>query len=128
VTLAVGLFGLFVAVLGIAGVLSPRRLLARVTRAQSQMGLYSIAALRLLVGVALWLAAPDSRASSYLQLVGVLALVSGALTPFFGVRRFEAILGWWRKRSPWVVRLWSSLLVLFGLSLVWAVFPVDRAA
>jgi hypothetical protein len=128
VTLAVGLFGLFVAVLGIAGVLSPRRLLALVTRAQSQMGLYSIAALRLLVGVALWLAAPDSRASSYLQLVGVLALVSGALTPFFGVRRFEAILGWWRKRSPWVVRLWSSLLVLFGLSLVWAVFPVDRAA
>jgi len=39
------------------------------------------------------------------------------------VERFEAILGWWRARPPWMVRAWSGFVVLFGLSLVWAVLP-----
>jgi hypothetical protein len=98
-TFALTLFGLFVVALGIAGVASPRRLLAVVTRAQSQMGLYSIACVRLLLGMALLLAA------------------SG----------FEAILAWWRRRASWVVRLWSLFVALFGASLVWAVLPLERA-
>jgi hypothetical protein len=127
-TLAVALFGLFVAALGAAGILSPARLLALVTRAQSQLGLNLIAGLRLLAGVALLFAAPSSRAPLYLQILGVLSLVSGAVTPFFGVRRFEAILAWWRRRPPWAVRLWSAFVLGFGLSLVWAVLAFERAA
>ena len=127
-TLAVTLFGLFIAALGLAGLVSPPRLLALVARARSQLGLYFIAGLRLLLGVALLLAAPSSRAVLYLQVLGWLALVSGILTPFFGVRRFEAILEWWRERTPWVVRLWCGFVLLFGLSLVWVVFPLERAA
>lgn len=127
-TLAVALFGLFVATLGAAGLLSPQWLLALVTRGQSWLGVYFIAGLRLLVGVALLFAAPSSRAPLYLIGLGALALVSGIVTPFFGVRRFEAILGWWRQRDPWIVRLWSTFVLVFGLSLVWAVFPLERAA
>lgn len=126
--LAVALFGLFIAALGTAGVLSPRRLLGLVTRVQSQLGLYFMAGLRLLMGAALLLSASASRAPLYLQVLGVLALLSGIGTPFFGVRRFEAMLGWWRARPTWVVRLWSLFVVAFGLSLVWAVLPVLRAA
>jgi hypothetical protein len=127
-TLAVALFGLFIAALGMAGLVSPERLLALVARAQSQLGLYFIAGLRLLLGVALLLAAPSSRAVPYLQLLGWIAIVSGIVTPFFGVRRFEAILEWWRQRTPWAVRLWCGFVLFFGLSLVWAVFPLERAA
>ncbi len=127
-TLAVAVFGLFVAVLGVAGLLSPERLLALVTRAQSQLGLYFMAGFRLLLGVALLLAASSSRAPLYLQGLGSLSLVSGVITPFFGVHRFEAILDWWRRRSPWAVRLWSAFVLLFGVSLVWAVLPLERAA
>lgn len=122
-TLAVALFGLFVAALGLAGVLSPERLLSAVTEAQSRLGIHGIAALRLLIGGALLVAASSSRAPLYLTLLGGLSLVSGALTPFVGARRFEAILDWWRSRSRWVVRLWSAFVVAFGSSLVWAVFP-----
>jgi hypothetical protein len=125
-TLAVALFGLFVAVLGAVGIASPRRLLDRVTRVQSQAGLYSIAGLRLGVGLALLLAAPESRLPPYLQVLGVLALISGAATPFVGVSRFEAILDWWRRRGPGFVRAWSGLVLLFGASLLWAVFPLQR--
>lgn len=127
-TLAVALFGLFVATLGVAGLLSPQWLLALVTRGQSWLGVYFIAGLRLLVGLALLFAAPSSRAPLYLIALGALALVSGIVTPFFGVRRFEAILDWWRQRDPWIVRLWSTFVLVFGLSLVWAVFPLERAA
>ena len=127
-TLTVGLFGLFVAALGVAWVLSPERLLGLVTRAQSQLGLYFIAGLRLFLGVALLLAAGTSRAPLFLQILGGVSLVSGAITPFFGVERFEAILGWWKRRPPWLVRIWSGFVILFGLSLVWAVLPLERAA
>jgi hypothetical protein len=125
-TLAVALFGLFVAALGASGVLSPERLLALVTRAQAQLGLYFIAGIRLLIGVAFLLAAPASRAPLYLQVLGGLTLVAAVVTPFFGMRRFEAIVAWLRRRDPRLVRLWSALVLLFGLSLVWAVFPLRQ--
>ncbi len=116
-------FGLFVACLGAAGLASPSALLDLVTRAQTRMGLYGIAALRLAVGAALLLAAPRGRAPLLLQVVGVLALVSGAITPLFGVERFRAILDWFRRRSPGWVRGWSLCVLGFGLGLVWAVLP-----
>ena len=122
-TLAVALFGLFVAALGLAGVVSPDRLLAVITHAQSRLGLYGLAGLRLLIGVALLLAASASRAPLYLMILGGLALASGVLSPFVGARRLEAILTWWRSRSPGAVRLWSAFALAFGLSVVWAVFP-----
>jgi hypothetical protein len=124
-TLAVALFGLFVAVLGGVGIASPERLLALVTRVQSQPGLYFMAGLRLFLGLALLLAAPDSRAPLYLQGLGVLSLIAGAATPFVGVARFEAILDWWRRRGPGFVRACSGCVLLFGASLVWAVFPLQ---
>jgi hypothetical protein len=127
-TLAVALFGLFVAALGLVGLLSPARLLDLVTRAQSRAGPYGIAGLRLSMGAVLLLAAPSSRASLYLQILGVLSLISGAATPFVGVRRLEAILAWWRQRAPWVVRIWSVFVLGFGLSLVWAVLPAGPVA
>ena len=127
-TLAVALFGLFIAALGVAGMASPPQLLALVTRAQSQLGLNLIAFVRLLLGGALLFSAPDSRAPTYLLILGAVSVVSGLVTPFFGVRRFETILDWWRERPPGVVRLWSAFVLLFGLSLVWAVFPVAWAA
>jgi hypothetical protein len=125
--LAVALFALFIVAMGIAGVLSPRRLLLMVTRAQSRFGLHFLAGFRLLVGAALLLAAPSSRAPLYLEVLGWLSLLSGLVTPFVGARRLEAILAWWRERSNGAVRVWSVLVLLFGISLAWAVFPQGSA-
>lgn len=122
-TLAVAVFGLFVAALGLVGLFSPERLLAVVTDAQSRLGLYGIAGLRLLIGAALLLAAPMSRAPLYLTVLGGLSLVSAAVTPLVGARRLEAILDWWRARSRGAVRAWSGFVLCFGASLVWAALP-----
>jgi len=126
-TFVVAIFGLVVAGLGLAGIASPERLLALVTRSQADLGPYGLAGLRLLVGGALLLAAPPSRAPLYLTILGGISLVSGALTPFVGSRRFEAILDWWRARPAWAIRLWSAFVVVFGSSLVWAVLPPTLA-
>ncbi len=125
-TVLVVLVGLLVSALGACGLVSPQRLLHLVTRAQSRLGLYFIAGFRLLTGAALLLAAPTSRAPLYLQILGVVSLLSGAVTPFFGVARFEAILDWWRRQASWLVRVWSVVALALGLSLVWAVLPTER--
>jgi hypothetical protein len=125
-TLAVTLFGVFIAVLGVVGFLSPPRLLALVARAATQLGLYLIAGVRLLLGATLLIIAPSSNAPTYLQILGVVAIFSGIITPFFGVRRFERMLDWWRKLPAWSIRLWSVFVFVFGLSLIWAVIPMGQ--
>jgi hypothetical protein len=125
-SLAVALFGLLIAAFGVIGLRSPERLLDLVGRAVSNLGLYLIAGFRLLLGIALLLSASSSRAPLYLQILGAVAIFSGVITPFFGVHRFEAVLEWWRKWDRSVIRLWSALVLIFGLSLIWAVMPMAR--
>jgi hypothetical protein len=127
VILAVALFGVFLVALGLTGMASPPRLFAFVARWQSQPGLYTAAGIRILLGVALILAAPDSRAPHYLQAFGGIALLAGVATPFFGLRRFAALLAWWREQDAAIVRLWCLVVTLVGCSFVWAVFPAPGA-
>jgi hypothetical protein len=119
----VALFGAAVVGLGLAGLASPARLLDLVSRAQTTLGLYLIAALRIFLGVAFWLAADASRAPLGLKVFGVLAFVAGVATPLFGLRRFAALVDWWRRQPEAVVRAWSALVAVFGASLVWAGLP-----
>jgi hypothetical protein len=128
VTLAVALFGILIIFLGLTGVVSPPRLFSLVSRWQSQLGLYLMAGIRILLGAALLFASADSRAPVYLQVFGGVALLAGVATPFFGLRRFEALLGWWRQRPLMIVRSCCLLVILIGLSFVWAVFPGMGAA
>jgi uncharacterized membrane protein YidH (DUF202 family) len=125
-SLAVALFGLFIAGLGAAGMLSPRQLLELVTRGQASLGPFGIAALRLGMSVAMLGAADQSRVPLYLRGMGVLALISALATPFVGARRFAAVIDWWRRRSAATVRLWSLVVLGFGISMVWAVLPIPR--
>ena len=121
--IVVGSVGLLMVGLGVGGVASPARLLDLVASWQSQLGLYVIAAVRLLAGTAMLLAAGSSRAPLYLQVIGAVAIFSGLVTPFFGTERFAALLGWFRGLPPTVVRVWSLAVVALGASFVWAVLP-----
>jgi hypothetical protein len=120
-SLIAALSGLLIIAVGALGVVSPSRLLTLVARTQSQQGLYVIAAIRVIMGAALFLAAAGSRAPAFLQVLGVISVVAGVVTPFFGVRRFQAILGWWSLRPAVVLRLWCLVVVMLGAAIVWAV-------
>ena len=121
--LIAALFGFLIVALGALGVVSPQRLLALVERSQSERGLYAVAAIRVVMGVVLFLAAAGSRAPAFLRILGVIAVLAGVVTPFFGIERVQAVLSWWSLRAPVVLRSWCLAVVLLGAAIILAVAP-----
>jgi len=106
---------LLVACLGAVGVASPPRLLAIVQKFQSPAGLYVAMALRLALGFCLFLAAPASRSPDVLRILGVVIMVTGLITPVFGLERFRRLLTWWASHGSGFIRLWAAVALGFGL-------------
>jgi hypothetical protein len=107
--------------IGALGIYSPNRLLALVRRFQTPAGLYLAAALRIVLGVALYQAAPTSRAPDVIGPLGVLVLAIGIVTPLFGVERFRRLLDWWSGLGSFVLRCWAAIALAFGAILAYAV-------
>ncbi len=119
-----GLLGVFVVLVGAWGVLAPSRMSTLVDRFGSTGGLWFAAAFRLVLGLALWFAAPQSRAPLLLQVLGVVAIIAAIVIPFMGIERFKAMLGWWTKLSTGSQRAWSLVAIAFGAAILWALLPV----
>lgn len=118
-----GLFAVFIVLMCVWGVLAPARITILVNRFASQGGLWLAVGLRLAIGVALWFAAPHSRAPMLLQALAILAVAAAVLLPFLGLARFKALIGWWAKMNPATQRLWCLVGVAFGGAILWALLP-----
>jgi membrane-bound ClpP family serine protease len=114
---------LFVAALGALGLLSPMRLLHIVRHFQSPVGLYAAGALRVILGGALFFAAPASRAPKVLRILGIIILVAGLFTPLIGVERVHRLVDWWSTQGAVFMRVWAAFALAFGLLLACAVAP-----
>ncbi len=114
---------LFVAALGVVGLISPMRLLEIARHFQSQVGLYAAAALRVVLGLALFFAAPASRAPKILRILGIIVLVAGLFTPLIGVERAHRLMDWWSTQGAVFMRVWAALALGFGFFLAYAVAP-----
>jgi uncharacterized protein YjeT (DUF2065 family) len=119
-----GLLGVFTLLMGVWGVLVPARLADFVIRFGSKSGLWFAAGIRLVFGLALWFAAPASRAPLLLQVLGVLALVAAVVLPFLGVERFKRLIDWWTALSANAMRVNSLFAVAVGAAILWALLPV----
>jgi hypothetical protein len=108
---------------GLLGVAAPSRLVGFVRSFQTPAGLLFAAALRVVLGVALFFSAPLSRAPELIGAVGVVTIVMGVITPLFGVERFRRLLDWWSARGSVFLRVWAILAMLLGLSLIYAIAP-----
>jgi hypothetical protein len=113
-------FSLALAALGAVGVVSPPRLLGIVERFQSQSGIYAATAIRVAVGFALFLAAPASRAPGAIELLGIIVIAAGLITPWVGLERFRRLLGWWSAQGTGFVRAWGAAALVFGLLVAYA--------
>jgi hypothetical protein len=114
---------LFIAGLGVVGTVSPSTLLRLVGWFQTPTGLYVAAAIRIVLGAALFLAAPTSRAPKALRVLGVFIFVAGLATPVFGLDRFRGVIEWWAARGQAFMRVWAGFALVFGLLLAYAVMP-----
>ncbi len=114
---------LSVAALGALGLLSPMRLIDIVQHFQSLAGLYAAAALRVILGLALFFAAPASRSPKILRILGIIILAAGLITPLFGLERAHRLMDWWSGQGVMVMRVWAALALALGLFLAYAVTP-----
>ena len=122
-TLVALVLSLFVAALGALGVVSPTRLVSLLRYFQTPAGLYLAAALRVVLGVALFFSAPTSRAPELMRILGVVIIVVGLITPLFGLARFRRLIDWWLARGPAFLRVWAAFALGFGLLLAYALVP-----
>jgi len=119
-TLIALVFSAAVTALGVLGIVAPSKLIEVVRKFENPTGLYVAAGLRLLFGVALFFAASMSRAPDALRVLGVIVIIAGVATPFFGLKRFRKLLDWWSSRGESFIRCWAAIALLFGLLLLYA--------
>lgn len=114
---------LLIAALGALGIASPDRLLGVVRRFQSPAGLYAAAAIRLVLGASLFVAAPASKAPEALRILGVVIVVAGLITPLIGIERFRRLLEAWSSMGSGFLRGWAAMALVMGLLLAYGVNP-----
>ncbi|MBW2267388.1 MAG: hypothetical protein JRH16_02335 [Deltaproteobacteria bacterium] len=119
----VSLIGLAILCVGLAGVVSPAGLIALVSNWRPAWRIPIAAALRIVFGVALWLAALDSHAPAALRALGALSFAAGLALPFVGRARVDALIDWWTQRSAGTIRCWAGVAALLGGFSIWAVLP-----
>ena len=119
--LIVTMVSILVMALGVLGLASPAAMMAFVSRWESRTGLWVAAIVRVIFGVALWFAAPASRAAGVLRVLAVVSVAAACVLPLLGVSRVQSILVWWSRRSPAFVRTWSAAAFVCGAFLLWSV-------
>jgi hypothetical protein len=91
-------------------------------------GLTAIAALRIAIGLVFVLAAPASRAPRTLRVLGVIVIIAGLMTPWFGVARARAVLNWLASAGPLLMHLDAVVGMAIGGFLVYVFRPPTRRA
>jgi hypothetical protein len=87
--------------------------------AMTPTGLYAIAVLRLAIGLVFVCAAPASRAPRTLRVLGLVVIIAGLMTPWFGVTRAQATLNWMASAGPLLMRLDACVGMAMGGFLVY---------
>jgi hypothetical protein len=82
-------------------------------------GLYAIAVLRIAIGVVFVQAAPASRAPRTVRVLGLIVVIAGLLTPWFGVARAREVVNWLTSAGPLLMRLDAVVGMAMGGFLVY---------
>jgi hypothetical protein len=82
-------------------------------------GLYAIAAVRIAIGLVFMFAAPASRSLRTLRVLGLIVIIAGLATPWFGVTRARAVLDWLASAGPLLMRLDAGVGMALGGFLVY---------
>ncbi len=117
--------GSLTALAGTIGLFAPNVLVAMTSAFHGLLGLTLAATIRLVLGAALFVAAPDSRAPLVFRALGVLMFFVGLLTPLIGVERFDDVLDWWATLDPLVARTWSACAASMGGLIAYGIIPRD---
>ena len=116
-------FCVFMAGIGLLGMFHPTRFLDFVRNLTSLQGFYVLAILRIAFGAALFIVAPASRAPLFLQVLSLVLIASGIVTPYFTHTRYRKVIEWWSAGGIAYIRVWSGCVFLFAILLAYAILP-----
>lgn len=120
--LIVFVFGVIICLLSLWGVFCPDRLIKLVKDVMHEgWGMYIAVFARLLLGVSLIFAAPDSRFPITFEILGWLTLVAALVLLFVGRDRISALIAWFERCSILFIRLWVVFGVVFGGFLIYGI-------
>ena len=119
------LFCLLVLALGVTGLFWPPKFIDLVRRLTTLQGFYILAVLRIAFGAAVLLAAPASRAPTFLEVLGIVLIASGIVTPFFTHTRYRKVIEWWSAGGTLYIRIWAGCAAVFALLLAYAIVPPE---
>jgi hypothetical protein len=120
--------GLGIGAIGLVGVVTPSIILDIGRSLLTPAALYTVAALRIGIGVVLVRYASASRLPSVLRIVGIVIIIVGVLTLFLGVERSRAILDWWSNQGSTFMRFCLIGPMAVGLFIVYALSSPRRTA
>ena len=109
------LAGISLCMAAVWGFYAPERLSQWVKATMAaDWGIYMAVIVRLMLGVALIIAAPASRFPLVFLIVGWIAIVAGVAVAFIGRERLRRFMDWFLERfSPPLIRLWLLQRVHF---------------
>lgn len=116
----IALFGLLVCLGCIVGIAATPVFMRIMDMAMARPGiLYLAVGIRLLLGVALIVAAPDSLFPVLFRIVGVVAILAALALPIMGIERIRRLVGWFAALPPLALRLWLVFGFAFGAFLIY---------
>ena len=120
--IVVFVFGVAVCALSAWGIYTPERLRKLVNGVVDlDWGIYFAVFVRLLLGLVLIIAAPDSRYPLVFQGLGWVIIVAAVVIAFAGRERIRSVLAWVERFSQRVFRLWLLFGVAFGAFLIYGI-------
>ena len=114
--------GALIITIGLYGMVAPARLLGLTALFKRPGGLWTAALIRVVLGLAMIVAAPASRLPLFLQIFGGLTVLAGVSIPILGSERVVRMIDWFLGGSHFAIRVWASIAALFGLFMVWLVW------
>ena len=114
--------GVVTMLFGALAAVSPERLFS-LANWESRRGLYIAAAIRVVTGLVLILAAPASRSPTGLRIIGAIALLVGLVFPLIPTDRWVGLIRWWTKEHRTLYRASATVAILLGAFIAYAALP-----
>lgn len=115
-------FGVAVCLLSVWGIVVPDKMMSFVYGAlEKDWGIHLAVFLRLVLGAALVIAAPDSRFPLVFEILGWIAIVAAVTLVFMGRTRLRKLVAWFEHMPMPLIRVWLLFAIAFGALLVYGV-------
>ena len=115
----VSILGVFIVLIGAAGIAKPKCLIDLVNHWDGRTRFWIAIIVRVVLGIVLLAVAPGCRLPMLVRIIGVIAIVAALCVLILGRARLDAFIRWWLLR-PALIRVSAIFAVAFGALLVYA--------